>query len=405
MAIRVRVCRDLAEFRAALKVIGHYSGWEPTEEEAERFAELLPIDRLHATFDGDAVVGGAGALQFDLTVPGGPVPCAGVTVVGVLPTHRRRGLLTRMMQAQLTDVREREEPIAVLWASDERIYGRHGYGLASLSLQMRVQSPWAQLRSELPERRGHARLVDHEEALRSLPPIYERVRRRRPGFLSRSRPWWEQRILGDDERRRGGAGPLNRAVLELDGRPSAYALYRVKRDFGDDFKGTVRVREAIGADAAATREIWRFLFEIDLMDEISVRMLPVDHPLVLQAARMTRLGLQLEDGLWLRLVDVGAALTARGYGCDGRVTLDVTADPHFPGNVSAWTIEDGVAGRSRRRPDVRLNVQALGAAYLGAFSFAELARAELVEETSSGGLARADALFGTDAAPWCPENF
>src|SRR5262245_60126414 len=226
-----------------------------------------------------------------------------------------------------------------------------------------------------------------------------------PGFLSRSPSWWQQRILADDERRRRGAGPLNRAVLEVGGRPAGYALYRVKRELSDEFKGSVRVLEAIGVDGAATRDVWRFLFEIDWMDEITAWLLPVDHPLVLQAARINRLGLELMDGLWVRAVDVGAALSGRGYSGDGRATLEVTADPLFADNVGAWTIEDGIARRSRRRPDVRLDVQALGAAYLGGFSFAELARAELVEEASRGGLARADALFHTDVAPWCPEIF
>jgi predicted acetyltransferase len=254
-------------------------------------------------------------------------------------------------------------------------------------------------------RSGSLRLVDHGEALRVLPRIYDRVCARTPGFVSRSRAWWEQRILADDERRRRGAGPLNRALLEVGGRPAGYALYRVRRTVGGGFQGSVSVQEAIGIDAAATRDVWRFLFEIDWMDEVTAWMLPIDHQLVLQAARINRLGLELMDGLWVRLVDVGAALSARGYGADGRVTLEVTADPLFAANSGIWTIEGGIARRTRRRPDVRLGVQTLGAAYLGGFSFAELARAELAEEASRGGLARADALFRTDRAPWCPENF
>ena len=134
-------------------------------------------------------------------------------------------------------------------------------------------------------------------------------------------------------------------------------------------------------------------------------MLPVDHSLQLLVARMNCLHARVWDGIWLRLVDVGAALSARGYASDGRVTLEVVADPQFPDNVGTWTVADGVARRSRRRPDVRLDVQALGAAYLGGFSFAQLARGRAGAEAARGGLARADALFRTDAAPWCPENF
>ena len=133
MAWDVRPTKDLKEFKAAVGAISHYFGGGPDDERAERFARVLPLERMHAAFDGDAVVGGAGAFPFQLTVPGGVVPCGGVTVVGVLPTHRRRGVLTAMMRTQLEDIRDRGEPIAALWASEEMIYGRFGYGMASLA--------------------------------------------------------------------------------------------------------------------------------------------------------------------------------------------------------------------------------------------------------------------------------
>jgi predicted acetyltransferase len=406
VAYRVRTVRDLGEFRGAAGAIGHYFGWAPSEEDAERFARVLPLERLHAVFEGGAVVAGAGALPFELTVPGGPVRCAGITVVGVLPTHRRRGLLRRLMTAQLADVHERGEPLAALWASEETIYGRFGYGLASLQLMIQAERTDAALRQDLPAREGQVRLVDADEALRRLPPVYERVRRRSAGFLSRSPDWWEHRILGDRPEWRRGAGPLNRAVLELDGRPAGYALYRLAQEgSGIDWKRTIRVQEAFGVSDRATREIWRFLLEIDWTDALDVWRLPVDHPLLLLTSRMNALRATVQDGLWLRLVDVGAALAARGYRADGRVTLDVTHDDQLAGNVGRWTIDGGDVRRTRRRPDVRLAVGALGAAYLGGFSFAELARAGLAEEGARGGIARADALFATSEKPWCPENF
>ncbi|HEU0337227.1 MAG TPA: GNAT family N-acetyltransferase [Gaiellaceae bacterium] len=406
MAFRVRTVRDLEEFRAAVGSIGHYFGWQPTEEDGQRFSRLLPPERLHAALDDGRIVAGAGVFPFELTVPGGPLRCAGVTVVGVLPSHRRRGLLTRLMRAQLEDMRECGEPIAGLWASEETIYGRYGYGLASFALRARVPRVWGGLAAGLPPREGRIRLVDHEEAMRLLPPAYERLRRRTVGFLSRPREWWELRRLDDDPERRFGAGPLNRAVLELDGRVAGWALYRVQQDNRDGhWRRNIRVAEAFGDGPAATREVWRFLLEIDWVDEVHAWMLPVDHPLRLVVARVNQLGLRLEDGLWVRLVDVGAALSAREYAADGRVTLEVATDPHVPDNAATWTLEDGVARRSRRRPDVRLGVDALGATYLGGVSFAELAAAGRVEEASRGGLARADALFRTPAAPWCPENF
>ncbi len=360
---------------------------------------------MHAAFDGNAIVGGAGAFPFELTVPGGPAPAAGVTVVGVLPTHRRRGILSALMRAQLADVRERGEPLAALWASEETIYGRFGYGLASLDAMMRATRVHAALRPGLPQV-GSVRLVDGDEALRVIPRVYERVRRRTPGFFSRSADWWQVKTLDDGPDRRRGSGVLNRAVLEIDGKPTGYALYRIKLDFEDATnKSRVQVLEAVGDSPVATRELWRFLLGIDWVEEIHCDLLPVDHPLLLLVQRPNRLSWKVFDGLWVRLVDVRAALAVRGYASDGRVTLEITSDPHFADNTGTWTIDGGAVRRSTRRPDVRLDVQALAAAYLGGFSFARLAAAGRVEEAARGGLARADALFRVDAAPYCAEIF
>jgi predicted acetyltransferase len=194
-------------------------------------------------------------------------------------------------------------------------------------------------------------------------------------------------------------------LLEIDGRAAGYALYRItQREEDGRWKGRLRIMEALGVDLPATREIWRFLFEIDWMDEILTWLLPVDHPLIHLVARPGSLNLRTETGLWVRLVDVGAALSARGYARDSRVTFEV-ADTFCPWNAGTWTLADGVARRSTRAADLRLDVTALGATYLGGFSFGQLARAGLVEEARRGGLARADAMFATDRAPWCPESF
>jgi predicted acetyltransferase len=404
MAPRIRTVRNTEELAAALGGIGHYFGWQPTLDQAESIATILPLDRMHAALDDGAIVGGAGVFPFELTVPGGPLQCAGVTVVGVHPTHRRQGLLRKLMTAQLADIRERGEPFAALWASEDTIYGRYGYGQASRCMWVRLPRVAADLRPGLPPREGRVRLVDHDEALRTFPRIYERIRRTYPGFLGRTETWWRTRNLDDDPNRRSGGGPLNRALLELDGRPAGFALYRIAQQ-ATDFKRDLRVIEALGLDVRATREIWRFLLGVDWMETIVVRLLPVDHPLWQLVARPRELKAELDPALWVRIVDVGTALSARSYATDGRVTLDVVSDPLFEDNVGAWTIAGRSVNRSRRRPDVRLDIQALGAVYLGGFTFGELARAGLVEEAARGGLARADALFRTDRAPWCPEIF
>jgi predicted acetyltransferase len=404
MAIRVRTVRNPEELALAMAGIGHYFGWMPTPEQTESFMAYLPLDRMHAAFDDGTIIGGAGVYPFEMTVPGGPMTCAGVTIVGVHPTHRRRGILRKMMTAQLADVRERGEPIAALWASEDTIYGRYGYGPASRTGHVLLPRGTADLRPGLPEREGQVRLIDHDEALRAFPRIYERIQQRRPGFILRTKPWWDTRILDDNEWRRGGAGPMNRVLLEIDGRPAGYAIYRIFQH-QTEWKRTLRVLEAIGLDPRATREIWRFLLGIDWMDDIQMRLLPLDHELWHLLARPRTLGMKVFDGLWVRPVDVGAVLSGRSYATDGRVTLEIVSDPLFVDNVGTWTIADGRARRSSRRPDVRLDVQALGSVFLGGFSFAELARAELVEESARGGIARADALFRTDADPWCPEIF
>ena len=406
MPYRVRTVRDLDEFIPAIGAIGHYFGWQPTAEDAERFSRILPFDRMHAVFDDGRIVAGAGAYPLELTLPTGPVPCAGVTVVGVLPSHRRRGLLRRMMDSQLQDIRERGEPVAALWASEETIYGRFGYGLASLGLHVEAKRTQVRIRRELP-REGGFRLIDHDEAMRVLPRIYERIRKRTPGFVSRTADWWETRRLGDRPESRRGAGPLVRALYERDGRPAGYALYRIAQDGATfaEWRKTVRVVEVMGVDEAARRDIWRFLLEIDWTDVVRAEQLPVDESLVLIVDKLNELGLRVYDGLWVRAVDVPAALEASVV-ADGRASIEITADPQFPENVGTWTVEAGrVVKRSSRRPDVRLDVQGLGSILLGGFTLFELARAGRAEEAARGGLARADALFRAERAPWCPEIF
>ncbi len=279
---------------------------------------------MHAAFDGKQIVGGAGVFPFEMTVPGGPVPCAGVTVVGVLPTHRRRGLLSRMMRAQIDDIHERGEPFAALWASEPTIYGRFGYGHASLTHETRLPRVWAALRAGTPARIGQVRLVEQDEALKAIPRMYQKVAKETPGFLSRSKPWWELRRLRDDPSRRPpGSGPLNRALLEIDGRAAGYALYRIVQSEKDgDWKRNLRVVEALGVDPTATREIWRFLLEVDWTDEIQAWLLPTDHPLQHLVARPDRLDLRVDTGLWVRPVDVGATLSARSYRSDSRITFE-----------------------------------------------------------------------------------
>jgi predicted acetyltransferase len=400
----VRPAHDADEFTEAVLCIGQYFGMEPTPERIERFMKVLDHERMHAARDDGRIVGGAGAFTFEMTVPGGAVPTAGVTVVGVYPTHRRRGVLRAMMRAQLDDVHERGEPVAALWASEETIYGRFGYGIASCSGAFELSREYSAFARPL-ERRGTVRFVDAEEAAKLLPPIWDSVRAVTPGMMSRSPEWWELRVLSDPPDRREGGGPKRIALLELDGKPEGYAIYRHHPGWNDGVSSArLGIVEAIATDGQPTAELWRFLLDIDWQAKVSAQLLPVDHPLFFLLANPRRLGFRVGDGLWVRLVDVGAALAARAYSGDGAVAFELD-DEFCPWNAGTWRLEGGEAARADGDADLRLDVQALGSAYLGAFTFSELARAGRVEELREGALERADAMFRASRAPWCPEIF
>lgn len=405
MTIEIRACSP-EEHADALRPIRHYFGGSTLPEDAlARWQRLQPPERMHAAYEEGAAVGGAGVFPLRLTVPGGQLDTAGVTVVAVLPSHRRRGVLTQLMRAQLDDVHERGEPLAALWASDERIYGRFGYGLASLCGSVDVPREHAELaRAVDPE--GSIRIVSLEEALETFPLVYDRVAAETPGFLSRSREWWELRRLHDVPERREGGGEHVRALLEVDGEPQGYVLYRIHPEgFADGVTlAYATVIEAVGATDAATRELWRFALGIDWVASVRAALLPVDHPLFLLLAEPRRMRFRVGDALWIRPVDVGAALAGRSYSGDEAVVFEIT-DAFCPWNAGTWKLEGGVAERARDEPDLRCDVSCLGSALIGGFSFSRLARAGLVEEARPGAIARADALFRTDRAPWCPEVF
>ncbi|HET6696568.1 MAG TPA: GNAT family N-acetyltransferase [Gaiellaceae bacterium] len=402
MSVEIRTAsRD--ERLDALQPIWHYFGTatKPGEERANRVLNVLPEGRMHVATDNGSIVGGAGAFQFELTVPGGSVRTAGVTVVGVLPSHRRRGILREMMRAQLDDIQARGEPLAALWASEASIYRRYGYGLAALCGDMNIPRTHSDFVRPV-ERKGNVRIVGHDEALALCPPVYDQVCAETPGMFARTLEWWKSRVLDDPEWRRFGGGELSVAVLEADGRPQAYALYRLNFSYEDGVPtGKVVVLEAMGAEPEAEIAVWRFLLDIDWMASIEAELLPLDHPLLLLAAEPGRLRFRVGDGIFLRIVDVGAALAGRSFATDDDLVLEV-ADTFCPWNDARFTVR---GQKTMEEPDLRLPVDTLGSVYLGGFTFRQLARVGRVEEVSEGALDRADALFRSERAPWCPEIF
>ncbi|MFN2483585.1 MAG: GNAT family N-acetyltransferase [Candidatus Limnocylindria bacterium] len=396
------------EARRFLEVCEMAFGEGLNEADLPTWLPLLERDRSLCAIEDGAMVATAGINSFSMTIPGGELPVAGVTMVGVLPSHRRRGILTSMMRRQLEDVRARGEPIAILWASEGAIYQRFGYGLASLIGRIQVD------RSRTTYRRptathGRMRLIENDEALRLLPAIYERFRPSSPGAVTRSEAWWRAGPLYDAEHVRRGAGPLFRAVYEVDGRPEGYALYRIRGTW--DFAGalsTLLVREAIGVTPAALADVWRFLFDVDLVAQIEAERAEPDHPLLLLVEEPRRLRLTLGDGLWLRLVDVQRALAPRSYADEGSIVFDLE-DAFCPWNAGRWRLKSA-AGEKRVEQttapaELVLDVTDLSAAYLGAFGFNDLQRAGRVTECVPGAVARADSLFRTDRAPWNPVMF
>ena len=403
MSFKVAPCANLEEFGQAVFAIGQYFGMEPTEERMERFSKNLPIERMHAARENGTIVGGAGAFPFELKVPGAVVPTAGVTVVGTFPTHRRRGVLRAMMRAQLDDVHERGEPLAILWASEDTIYGRFGYGMASVAGEVSIPKEHSAFVRPV-EREGRLRIVDAGEALSLFPRVWDKVRRSTPGMLGRTRNWWEFRILFEPP---GGGedGPKRFVVLEKDGRPEGYAIYRHKPKWEEGVSNSeLQVVEAVAHDGRPTAELWRYLLDIDWAAKTTAHLLPPDHPLWWLLATPRRMRLRIGDGLWVRLVDVGAALSARSYGTDGAVVFDVV-DDFCPWNAGRWRVAGGRAKRTSTAPQIRCDVSALGSVYLGGFTFSQLVRGGRVEELRRGAAARADAMFASRPAPWCPEIF
>lgn len=383
-----------------------FSG-EIREEDVERDLKMIPADRMLGAYDDGAIVGTSCELPMLLRVPGSELAAAGLTSVGVMPSHRRRGILTQLMRRQLDDALGRGDPLSILWASEEPIYGRFGYGVATLRAAISADRDRIAFRGE-PEAAGRVRLIGAEEALRVLPPIWDRTQKERPGLFFRSHEWWQEYRLPDPEHRRRGAGPRFIALLELDGSPEAYAFYRVKESWDEGFAASLlQVIEVVATTPIAEREIWRFLFGIDLVARVESYFLPVDHPLLLAVTESRRLRMRVSDALWLRLLDVERALASRSYAAEGALTFELS-DEFMPDNAGTWTLEAGASGADVSRggdAGLRLDVRDLASAYLGGFTFSQLAVAGLVDELTPGAIDRADSLFRTPRAPWCPQVF
>lgn len=397
-----------AFFRVLTRAFGE--DIRPEEIALERLT--AEADRTLAAYDGDRLVATAGAFTFDLAVPGARMPAAGVTYVGVAPTHRRRGVLTSMMQRQLHDIHDRGEPVAILWASESSIYGRYGYGIASRRVDIEVERVHGRLRPDLAaDDSVELRLVAPAEMRAEVEAIERAVVDERPGQFVRDARWIET-VLTDLECRRHGRSETQGVLATRDGRPVGYATYSVKAGAirGHALSdGEVTVTACRSLDPAADLALTRLLLSLDLMSRVRWWNQPIDSAIPHLLADPRQAKSIVTDGLHARIVDVRAALSGRRYARPVDVAIAV-ADDRCPWNAGTWrlhTDSDGNATceRTDAAADVTMEIEALGAAYLGGTSLASLAAAGRVATTDPARLDELSVAFGWPRQPWCPVIF
>lgn len=384
---------------------------DPTQvQDFDLWATHSELDRTWVVDTGKRFVGNAAIHTLDLTLPaaeGRPcptLPMAGVTAVGIHPTHRRRGFLSGLIAAMHADARQRGEAIAGLEASESVIYGRFGYGLAAKLVEYSIDSRASAFAVPAPP--TDLELIDADEAAGVLPGIFDRQRLTRAGEINRTPGYWHQ-FLVDAPHHREGASARFYAVCD-----GGYVLYRSDRE-ANTFRGervNMTVEELRGITPEVEAALWRFVLDLDLIGRVTVKRRPVDEPLYWRLADPRQLRtVGVEDRLYVRVLDTAAALEARGYRTEGRLVLDVLPPTVSEGGADSvpgrWVLEAGPGGASCRRArsgedaDLRLGVAALGTLFMGGFPASLLAAGGQVEEVRAGGLVTADRLLTTWPAP------
>ncbi|WP_020392124.1 GNAT family N-acetyltransferase [Kribbella catacumbae] len=376
-----------------------------TEAQLETEQKVWERERSIVATDGKELVGHTGAFGHLLTVPGGQVPAAGVTMVGVVSTHRRRGILRDLMRRQLTDLYEGgTEPLAVLTASEPVIYGRFGYGLSSDHQQVTIKRASRELRKVAGVEDVRLRFADPQESLARTTAFHNDEALTRPGMFQLGENFQYYVTHDNVTTDLRGASPLRCLLAERDGELVGYAHYRTRRTD----KGFVDVARVHSRDLAAHAALWQNLLDPDLLGETTYEQLPSDDPLLFllvdpRAARATTL-----DGVWGRVADVGKALAARTYAEELDVVLGIE-DDFLPWNAGSWHLAGGPGGatceKTDRTPDLVLGVRELGTAYLGRPSLGLLGAAGLVEERTEGALAVASRAFLSARVPWLDTGF
>lgn len=362
------------------------STWAPGEFDVVK--PVLDLSRFRVAVDAGSVVGAAGSWGFELTVPGGAaIPAGGVTWVAVEVTHRRRGLLGRLLDAVHADIDARSEPVAVLLASEGSIYERFGYGIATWHRGVRIDRRRSELRSPVRPEPGEVRVVHGDELVESITERWDRARRIRPGELSRSEAWQRKLVT------QRGSGAVH--VVHPDG----YAAWTIKQDWDDGHpKHELQLHELVAATPRAHRVLWHTILSVDLVGPIVSWRVPLDDPLgyLLTDPRGVRTT-GLNDGLWVNPRSVPAAFGARTYGTEDDLVVEVGA--------RRWRIGGGGCSVVRSRPDLVTDHASLGALLLGGVRPSQLAAGDRLTARNDEVLRRADALFATSPQPYCQTSF
>jgi predicted acetyltransferase len=399
-SVRVGTPQDF-EAIARLMLLAFHDSAED-DQWAQGVRLVFEPSRSLVAVDGVEIVGHVGAYTRDLTVPGSVMPAAFVTMVGVAGTHRRKGIARQLLVRQLHDARAAGEALAVLWASEGRIYPRFGYGMATRKLTLDVQTREVSLGGPR-EPQGRVRVGVPQELVKDAVRVYDSVRPQRPGYASRPGRWWDF-LLQDPPSRREGGGPRRMVVHDGPSGVDGYALYRVRASWQPGGpNGQVDVHHLVAGNPVAYKELWRWLLDIDLTRGVNLAYGSLEEPLLDMVDEPSRLRARLSDGLWLRVLDVQAALAGRRFVTQPDLVIEVT-DPLIAENNGRFLL-DGTRASGERVPDLALDIATLGGLFLGGGSAGALTEAGRIVELRPGAVAEADAAFRWHRAPVGIEAF
>ena len=396
------------ERTAYFNAVARGFGSDPPEDDQaaiDRFWALMPLERSVAAFDGDDIVGTLGDFPLKLTVPGGAqIPMAGTTEVTVRPTHRRRGILREMMQRHLAMAAERGEAVAGLWASEAAIYGRFGFGMATELHEVELDSRLVEFPPVADDLRTE--MIDPADLIEVAGPFWSSVAPRWAGFVDRGEPRWLD-IMADPPWFRGGATKSRSVVVRRGEAVVGYAAYRQSRKWESSVPtGTVQVQALVAADIDAHRALWHHVTHIDLFPMVEFWDAPVDDPIVWETSNPRIVKRIMTDGLYLRILDVVAALQARSYETDGEIVIGIEDDLGYAAGVYQLAVSAGAATvtKTNETPEVSCSTRELGALYLGRVGTPAFQQSGGIRGTNAA-IRRCGQLFATLQAPWCPEMF